>query len=58
MAALVATRFNPILKDFYQRLIEKGKAKKLAITAVMRKLLSYLNSLIKRHLQRKNEAEQ
>jgi transposase len=58
MAALVATRFNFILKDFYQRLLKKGKAKKLALTAVMRKLLSYLNFLVKKHLQSKNEAKQ
>jgi transposase len=51
MAALVATRFNPILKDFYQRLLAKGKPKKLALIAVMRKLLTYLNSLMKRYLQ-------
>lgn len=51
MAALVASRFNPILKEFYQRLLKKGKAKKLALIAVMRKLLSYLNLLMKRHLQ-------
>ena len=51
MAALVASRYNPILKEFYQRLLAKGKPKKLALTAVMRKLLSYLNLLMKRHLQ-------
>jgi transposase len=51
MAALVASRFNPILKEFYQRLLANGKPKKLALIAVMRKLLSYLNPLMKRHLQ-------
>ena len=51
MAALVGTRFNPILKEFYQRLLAKGKPKKLALSAVMRKLLSYLNALMKKHLQ-------
>ncbi|MGE9268246.1 MAG: IS110 family transposase [Verrucomicrobiales bacterium] len=51
MAALVATRFNPILKEFYQRLLEKGKPKKLALTAVMRKLLIHLNSLMKKYLE-------
>ena len=51
MAALVASRFNPILKEFYQRLLANGKPKKLALIAVMRKLLSYLNLLMKRHLQ-------
>ncbi len=51
MAALVGTRFNPILKEFYQRLLAKGKPKKLALIAVMRKLLSHLNSLMKSYLR-------
>ena len=51
MAALVGSRHNDVLKEFYQRLLAKGKPKKLALTAVMRKLLCYLNSLMKKHLQ-------
>lgn len=51
MAALVASRHNKILGEFYQRLVKKGKAKKLALTAVMRKLLIHLNSQMKRHLE-------
>ena len=47
MAALVAARFNPILKAFYQRLVAAGKPKKVALTAVMRKLVILLNHLIK-----------
>lgn len=47
MAAVVATRFNPILKAFYDRLIKAGKPKKLALTAVMRKLVVLLNHLLK-----------
>lgn len=47
MAAITATRFNPILKSFYQRLLAAGKPKKLAITAVMRKLVVLLNRLLK-----------
>lgn len=50
MAAVVASRFNPILKEFYGRLISAGKAKKLALTAVMRKLIVYLNALMARYL--------
>ena len=50
MAALVASRHNKILKNFYQQLLENGKPKKLALTAVMRKLLIHLNSLMKKHL--------
>ena len=45
MAALVATRFNPELKAFYQRLLSRGKPKKVALTACMRKLLVCLNAM-------------
>jgi transposase len=47
MAALVAARHNPILKAFYQQLIQRGKAPKVALTAVMRKLIILLNHLLK-----------
>ena len=47
MAAVVATRFNPILKAFYDRLVKAGKPKKVALTAVMRKLVVLLNHLLK-----------
>jgi transposase len=47
MAALVASRYNKTLKSFYQRLLQAGKAKKLALTAVMRKLLTILNAMIR-----------
>jgi transposase len=47
MAALVATQHNPILKSFYQRLLQAGKAKKLALVAVMRKLLTILNAIVR-----------
>ena len=56
MAALSGSRYNPVLKEFYQRLLEKGKPKKLALTAVMRKLLCHLNSLMKKHLQKPQPA--
>jgi transposase len=49
MAALVATRHNPILATFYQRLRAAGKPPKLALTATMRKLLIVLNSALKPH---------
>jgi transposase len=44
MATLVAVRFNPIIKAFYERLLQKGKLKKVAITACMHKLLIFLNA--------------
>ena len=47
MGALVATRCNPVLRDFYQRLQASGKPKKLALTACMRKLLTILNSMVR-----------
>lgn len=47
MAALSAARYNPILKAFYERLRKANKPFKVAITAVMRKLLIYLNGLLK-----------
>ena len=47
MAALVATRFNPVIRAFYQRLLAAGKPKKLAVTACARKLLTILNAMAK-----------
>ena len=47
MGALVASRFNPVIRTFYQRLLAAGKPKKLALTACMRKLLTMLNAILK-----------
>jgi transposase len=47
MGTLAAIRFNPVIKEFYQRLLAKGKLKKVAITACMRKLLTILNAMIR-----------
>ncbi len=47
MPALVAARFNPDLKAKYQQLIAQGKPAKIAITAVMRKLIVIANALLK-----------
>lgn len=49
MGALVATRHNPVISTFYQRLSAAGKPKKLALTACMRKLLIILNAMLKHH---------
>jgi len=51
MAALCASRFNDILSKFYRRLRALGKHHNLVLTAVMRKLLVLLNSLLKKHAQ-------
>lgn len=45
MATLSATRYNQVIREFYQRLVAKGKAKKVAIVACMRKLLTILNAM-------------
>ena len=47
VAALVSARYNPILKAVYDRLVADGKAKKLALIALMRKLIILLNHLLK-----------
>ncbi len=47
MGAMVASRFNPVIRDFCQRLLAAGKPKKVALTACMRKLLVILNSMLK-----------
>ena len=50
MGTLAATRFNrfnPVIRDFYQRLLAAGKPKKLALVACLRKLLVILNAMLK-----------
>ena len=47
MGTLAATRFNPVIRDFYQRLLAAGKPQKLALVAGMRKLLVILNARLK-----------
>ena len=49
MGALSASRHNPVIRAFYQRLLAAGKPKKLALTACMRKLLVILNAMLKHH---------
>jgi transposase len=50
MSALVAVRYNPVLKKFYEHLRAAGKPAKVALTACMRKLLTILNALVKHHI--------
>jgi transposase len=47
MPAVVAIRCNPVIRDFYQRLLAKGKLKKVALVACMHKMLTILNSMAK-----------
>lgn len=47
MSTLAATLHNPIIKEFYQRLIATGKVKKVALTACMRKLLTIANAMVR-----------
>ena len=46
--AWVATRHNPVIAAFYTKLVKKGKPKKLALVAAMRKLLTMLNDMARR----------
>ncbi len=47
MAAVAASRFNPTIRTFYQRLLSSGKKKKVALVACMRKLLTILNAMLR-----------
>lgn len=47
MATIVAGRYNPVIRAFYQRLLATGKPKKVALTACMRKLLTILNAMLR-----------
>jgi transposase len=47
MGTLVATRHNPVIREFYERLLAAGKPKKVALVACMRKLLSILNAVMR-----------
>lgn len=47
MPTLVATRYNPVIKKYYQHLLSQGKPKKVALIAAMRKLLVILNTMAK-----------
>lgn len=48
MAALVATRKNPLIKSYYEKMLKRGKPKKLALVACIRKLLVILNEMVYR----------
>jgi transposase len=47
MGAVVAAKFNPVIRAFYQRLRAAGKPAKVALTACMRKLLIILNAMLR-----------
>ena len=50
MGALVATRHNPVIRAFFQRLVAAGKPKKVALTACTRKLLIILNAMVRQQV--------
>jgi transposase len=56
MATFTATRFNPVIKEFYRRLLAKGKPHKVAITACMRKLLSIINLMVRNQTRWRNDS--
>ncbi len=47
MSALSAIRYNPVIKPHYEQLVKRGKQKKVAITACMRKMLTILNAMMR-----------
>jgi len=47
MATLVAVRYNDVLREHYKQLLDRGKAKKVALVACMRKLLVWLNAIMR-----------
>jgi transposase len=47
MSTLVATRYNPLIRTQYQHLLKRGKEKKVALTACMRKFLTILNAMMR-----------
>jgi transposase len=47
MATLSATRYNPTIRTFHEHLLAAGKAKKVALVACMRKLLTMLNAMLR-----------
>ena len=58
MTALAATKWNPIIKAFYQHLLASGKAKKVALVACMHKLLTILNAMLKHRTPWRANAQQ
>jgi len=55
MATLAATRFNPAIRAFYERLVAAGKLKKVALIACMRKLITHLNAIAREHLNAQHQ---
>jgi transposase len=47
MSVMVASQHNPLIRQFYERLVASGKPKKVALVACMRKLLSILNAMMR-----------
>jgi transposase len=47
LSAMVAIRFNPDIKHFYERLLRAGKHKKLALIACVRKIVTTLNAMLR-----------
>lgn len=47
MAILSSTRYNPVIKEFYERLVGRGKPKKVALVACIRKMLTIMNAMVK-----------
>jgi transposase len=57
MSALTAAKHNEILSEAYRKMVERGKAKKVALVAIMRRLLIHLNSIMSKVLQQEKQHE-
>jgi transposase len=47
MATLVAVKYNPVIKAFYERFLARNKEKKVALIACMRKMITILNAMVR-----------
>ena len=56
MSTLTAIRYNPVIQTQYQQLVKRGKQKKVAITACMRKLLSIINLMVRNQTLWRNQS--
>ena len=57
MSALVAAKHNEILSEVYRKMVERGKTKKVALVAIMRRLLIHLNSIMSKVLRQEKPHE-
>jgi len=49
MAALSARRYNPVIKNYYEKMVERGKPRKVALIACIHKMLTILGAMVKKN---------